>query len=156
MLSSRLSTFITWLRRQLAYASKATLMLSCPGQLEKKTEFLRFISETGSDRKKVLGGILLCAPRPIQRYMDHSDRTSFTEVRSSSLFICLLFLFVTLMFRILKQATGQSFRPVKLQIFFGKVQGPTCQPFWKLGGWDPPKGPFCPPQNVPDNKKSCS
>jgi len=34
---------------------------------------------------------LLCAPRPIQRYMDHRDRTSFTEVRSSSMFVRLFF-----------------------------------------------------------------
>ncbi len=51
-----------------------------------KNMVLRFISETGSDRREVFGGILLCAPRRIQRYMDHGDRTSFTEVRSSSMF----------------------------------------------------------------------
>jgi len=122
-----------------------------------QTWFLRFITETGSDRREVFGGILLCAPRPIQRYIDHRDRTSFTEVRSSSMFIFPFFLpSVTLIFRTLQKATGQSFRPNKLQIFTSKVQGPTGYSFWRLGGWDPLKGLFLPPQNAPTNKKSCS
>ena len=104
--------------------SDSYVIIPRPGGI--RTEFLRFIAETGSDRREVFGGILLCAPRPIQRYMDHRDRTSFTEARSSSMFFCLFVcLFVTLIFRILRKATGQSFRPVKLKFFFGKVQGPT-------------------------------
>ncbi len=87
-----------------------------------KTRFLRFISETGSDRREVFGGVLLCAPRPMQRYMDHRDRTSFTEARSLIMFFLPS---VTLICRILHKAKGQSFRPIKLQIFTSKVQGPT-------------------------------
>ncbi len=62
---------------------------------------------------------------------------------------------VTLIFRILQKATGQSFRLIKLQIFASKVQGPTGYPFWRLGGWDPHKGLFLPPQNAPAKKKRC-
>ena len=114
-----------------------------------KTWFLRYISETGSGRREVFGGILLCALRPIQRYIDHRDRTSFTEVRSSSMFVCFS---VTLIFRILPKATSQSFRPIKLKFRTSKVQGPTGYPFWRLGGWDPPKGLFCPHQNASAKK----
>ncbi len=64
-------------------------MLSSESQAGIKTCFLWFSSETGSDRREVFGGIWLCARRPIQRYMDHRDRTSFTEARSSSMFFCL-------------------------------------------------------------------
>ncbi len=56
-----------------------------------KNVVLLYISETGSDQREVFRGILLCAPRPIQRYMDHRDRTSSTEARSSSMFFCLFF-----------------------------------------------------------------
>ncbi len=72
---------------------------------------------------------------------------------SVCLFVCFS---VTLIFRILQKGTGQSFCPIKLQIFTSKVQGPTGYPFWRLGGWNPPKGLFLPPQNAPANKKSCS
>ncbi len=79
------------LRRPLAMLVLATLMLPSEHSEGIKTWFLRFITETGSDRRDVFGGILLCAPRPILRYIDHRDRTSFKKVRSSSMFVCLFF-----------------------------------------------------------------
>jgi len=91
-------------------------------------------------------------PRPIQRYMDHRDQTSFTEARSLIMFVCVC-VSVTLIFRILQNATGQSFRPIKQQIFTSKVQGPTGYPFWRLGGWDPPKGLFAPLKRPQRTKK---
>ncbi len=115
-----------------------------------QTWFLRFISETGSDRREVFGGILQCA----QRYMDHRDRTSFTEARSLIMFVFpSVFPSVTLTFQTLQKAIGQSFRPIKLQIFTSKVQGPTGYPFWRLVGWDPPKGLFCPLKTPQRTKK---
>ena len=78
-----------------------------------------------------------------------------SHILSSSVCLFVSF-FVTLIHEFLTKATGQSFWPVKLKLFFGKVQGPSCQPFWKLGGWDPLRGFFAPPQNAPNKKKSCS
>ncbi len=68
--------------------------------------------------------------------------------------VCLFFFpSVTLIFRILQKATGQSFRPIKLQIFNSKVQGPTGYPFWRLGGWDPLRGFVCPLKTPQRTKK---
>jgi len=106
----------------------------------------------------VWGYFAMC-PRPIQRYMDHRDRTSFTEARSSTMFVFLLF--VTLIFRILPNATGQSFRPMKLQFFVSKVQGPTWNPGWNWGAGTLLRGFFCPlktPQltkKLQLNRRSC-
>ncbi len=83
----KLALCFQFLKRPLAMLVLAHLLLSSDRLGGIKTWFLRFITETGSDRRGVFGGILLCAPRPIQRYMDHRDPTSFRKVRSSSMFL---------------------------------------------------------------------
>ncbi len=116
-----------------------------------------------SRKPEVIGGTCLRVFCYMPR--DLSNGTSIITIghhsrklgRQVCLFVCFSVSFsVTLILRILQKATGQSFRPIKLQIFTSKVQGPTGYPFWRLGGWDPPKGLFLPPQNAPANKKSCS
>ncbi len=52
----------------------------------------------------------------------HSRKLGRQVCPSVCLSVCL---FVTLFFRILPQATGHSFRPIKLRFFVSKVQGPT-------------------------------
>ena len=145
------------LRRQLAYASKATLMLSSQGQGGIRTEFLRFIAETGSDRREVFGGISLCAPRPTQRYMDHRDRTSFTEARSSSMFIYLSVCLFVCYANFSNFATGYrpEFSTCQAEIFFRQSPRSNLKTILKIGGLGPPKGLFCPPQNASDKKKAC-
>ena len=123
-----------------------------------QTWFLRFISETGSDRRDVFGGILLCAPRPIQRYMDHRDRTSSTEARTTSLFICLCVCVSVCYANFSNFAKGHrpEFSTYKAVISHQQSPRSNWIPFLEIGGWDPPKGLFLPPQNAPANKKSCS
>ncbi len=106
------------LRRPLAYAYVICLyayansfVIIRPLRGDTNVVFLRYISETGSDRREVFGGIFLYYFRPIQRYMAHRDRTSFTEVRSSTLFFCFS---VTL---ILPKATGQSFWATAMKLY---------------------------------------
>ena len=103
---------------------------------------LRFISETGSDRREVFGGILLCAPRPIQRYMDHRDRTSFKEVRSSTMFVCLFFCYDN--FSNFAEGYRPEFSKYQAEILNQQSPRSNLKSSLEIGGLGPPKGLFCP------------
>ena len=120
----------------------AHLLLSSYRLAGIQTWFLRFISETGSDGREVIGGILLYYFRPIQRYMDRRDRTSSTEARSTTLFFCLSVCYAD--FSNFAKGYRPQFSPDQAAITHQQSPRSNLKSCWKLGGWDSPKGLFCP------------
>ncbi len=112
---------------------------------------MRFITETGSDWREVIGGILLCAPRPIQRYMDHRDRTSFTEARSLIMFVCLFFCYANL--SNFAKGYRSEFSSDQAANFYLQSPRSNWISFLEIGGLGPPKGLFCPLKTPQRTKK---
>ncbi len=140
-----------FLRRPLAMLVLAPLLLSsdCPGGYKRGFCVI-------SRKPEVVGGRCLGVFCYVPR--DLSNGTWIIAIghhsRKLGRKLCLsVFPSVALIFRTLQKATGQSFCPIKLQICTSKVQGPTVYPFWRLGGWDPPTGIFCPLKTPQVRKK---
>jgi len=115
-----------------------------------KTWFLRFISETRSNRREVFGGILLCAPRPI-----HSNGTWIIAIghhswklgRQVSLFLCYANLseFCRMLQARVFDMPSWNFVSAKSKVQLENLFG-NC-------GAGIPKGHFCPLQNASTKKK---
>ena len=134
-------TSATLLRRQLAYASKATLMLSCPGQGGYKRSFCGLSRKPEVTGGKCLG-VFCYVPRDLSNGTwiiaigHHSRKLGRRVCFSVCLFVCLSVCYAN--FSNFAKGYRPEFSTCQAEIFFRQSPRSNLKTILKIGGLGPP------------------